>query len=175
MTDNLRASAGKSTSAQAAGFGVDALQTRVAALRASDGRVSGDDAGDVARASQFENLIQRLKSKIWRDFDQNGLGSRGRLEFLNTGQNFIQRCFVLELAEIQRVGRTDIDDEEIRVTAEKTKGVGVIFRRFFQRRDFGFAEINPDGMFGPAPEGAPFGKRLSNGFRAGIVTSHAVN
>ena len=94
---------------------------------------------------------------------------------LQRGKDFIERRLVLQLAQVGRVRRTDVDDKEIREVAQNAEGVGVILGGLVQRRDLGFAEVDAHGMGGPAAGFFPFGEFLRHGFRAGIVEAHAVD
>ena len=94
---------------------------------------------------------------------------------LQCRENFVQRGLVLELAQIRRIGRTDVDHKKIRVRAEDAKRVGIILSGAFQRRNFRFAKIDANGMVRPAAGGAPFGQSRRDGFRARIVEAHAID
>src|SRR5258706_3855603 len=96
------------------------------------------------------------------------------LDFLYGCQNLLQSRLILKLPQVRRIRRTDVDHKKIRVFAKRSERVGVIFGRVLQRGDFGFAEIDADGMFGPAPKRAPLRQLLRDSFGAGVVESHAI-
>ena len=169
--------------AEAAGFGVGALQFFVGGRGAGDGGVGGDNAGELMRAGEGEDFVQGVEGKVGGDFDEDGLGAaRGRegagllgVDLLHGGEDVGERGLVLELAEVGGVRRADIDDEEIGEAPQDTQGVRVIFGGFFERGDFGFAEVDADGVVGPAVERAPFGKLAGHFLGPGIVETHAVD
>jgi hypothetical protein len=111
----------------------------------------------------------------WRTSADGCALRTGSVHFLKCGEDFIERGFVLQLAEVGRVGRADVDDEEIRVRPEEAERAGVILGGGLERGDFGFAEVDADGMRGPAPQRAPVRELLREGFGAGIVEAHAVD
>lgn len=167
IADDLRAARAERTSAQPPVLGINLFEPQVAGVWARGGRVGGDQASELARTDEFENLIERFKSKIRRNFHQDGLELRSlgspcllRMYLLERGENFIERGPVLELPEIRCVRRTDINYEEVSVRPEHVEGIGVIVRRFFERGDLGLAEINADRMVRPANLFAPSGESL---------------
>src|ERR1035437_7284807 len=79
------------------------------------------------------------------------------------------------MPQVWRVRRTDVDDKKIREVAQDAERICVIPGGFFERCDFGFAEVDADGMIRPATGFFPFREFLRHGFRAGIIEAHAVD
>ena len=61
------------------------------------------------------------------------------------------------------------------VVAEEAKGVGVIFGGFGEWSDFGFAEVESDGMGGPEAGLFALGQGAGHDFGTGIVEAHAID
>ena len=191
MSHNFRAAGAQGAAAQAAGFGVNFLQGGISGLRAGNGRIRRHDARDVSGGDDFQNFIKRFEGQVRGDFHENGRGGgfwkctwkdicraltrRGHVDFLQRGEYFIKRDLVLQLAEVGRVGGTDVDDKKVREPAQDAERAGIVCRRFFERRDFGFSEVDADGMRRPQAGFFPTGQLFGNGFRTGIVEAHAVD
>ena len=140
---------------------------KVAAQRARE------RAGGGGRLDQLENLVERIEAEVGRDLDEDrpvvvvGL--------LQRGEDFCQRGFVLQLPEIRRVRRADVDDKKVSEIFQQLKRVPVIGGRIGERRDFGFAEVDADRVAWPGAGVVPVAQPLSHRVRAGIVEAHAVD
>ena len=165
VADDFGAALAQGATAEAAGFCVDAAEFGVVGDGAGDGGVGGDDAGQVARCGEGEDFVEGFEGEVGGDFDEDGFWPVGRgdgaggfgVGLLDGGEDVVEGGFVLELAEVGGVGGADVDDEEIGKAPEEAEGAGVVFGGFLERGDFGFAEVDADGMVRPAVEGAPFG------------------
>ena len=173
MTHHFRAAGAQRFAAQAAGLSVNFLEANIVRRRARDSGVRRHDAGDVPWPDEFQDFIQRLKGQVGRHFHQDGFARN--VQLLHRGKNLIQRRLVLQLPEIRRVRRTDVHHKKIREVAQRVEGTGVIARRFVQRRDLGFAEVDADGMVRPASGFFPLGKFFRHRLCAGIIETHAVD
>lgn len=80
--------------------------------------------------------------------------------------------FFLECSQPRRVGRADVDDEKVGQTPKFFQGIDKVGCGYFERRLFGFAEVNPQGKFLVA---RGFGQRVGQGVGAAVVESHAID
>src|SRR5678816_1575501 len=86
-----------------------------------DGGIRGDDAGKVPWPNELENFIQGSKTQIRRHLHEDGPGRRTGflICYLQGSQNLIEGGFVLKLAQVGRVWRTNVHDEEIGIRPEQ--------------------------------------------------------
>src|SRR4051812_39668059 len=58
---------------------------------------------------------------------------------------------------------------------EQTKGIRVIFGGLVQRSDFGFSQVDANGMLRPAFQSPPLGQFFSYCSGSGIVKTHTID
>ena len=182
MPNHLCAACAQWPPAQAAGLGVNLLEPRIVGHRARDGGIRGDNAGELARTNQFDNLIERLKSEVRRNLDENGLGLPNlgglcllRVDLLERSEDFIQGGLVLKLPKVRRVRRADIDHEEIGVRPEDAEGISVVVRSFFERRNLRLAKVDADGVVRPSTLIAPCGESIGQCASTAVIEAHPID
>ena len=82
----------------------------------------------------------------------------------------------LKFAQSRRIRRADVERNVIGKLAELTETMEIILRRFFQRRRFRFADVDPDpAVLRPASASAQFSQARRNCIRAVVIEAEAVD
>ena len=147
MPDDFGAAGAERATAQAAGLGINPLRCQVVRGGAGDGRVGGDDAGDVARPNELQDFIQCFKERSGATFTRIGFGDWPRVRVLDLSQcrqDFVERQLVLQLPQVRGCWGTDIHHKEIRVVAQHAEmNSGVILGSLVERGNFDLPRLMP--------------------------------
>ena len=92
VANNLSAAGAERTSAESTGFGI----CGILGIRARDGGICRDDAGDFARAGEFDDFVECLERKVGGDFDEDGLANGViAADLLDRGKHFVEGGLIL--------------------------------------------------------------------------------
>lgn len=84
----------------------------------------------------------------------------------------MHRLFLLEFSQPRGVGRAEVDDEKVGQRPKFFQRINKIGGGFFQRRLFGFAEVDPQGKFSIA---TGLCKSHGKSVSAAVVETHAID
>ena len=135
-------------------------------------RIRGDDASQSVLRRQHEDMIDLFESQVRGDFDQQRFAI---VHSLNRSEKLPDRCFLLQLAQIGRIGRTHVENKIIAQPLEPLKRAKVIAHSFLQWNDLGFSNIDADRNFWPMRGSPEFFQTDRDFFSALVVESEAID
>ena len=89
--------------------------------------------------------------------------------------SFIERLFLLQVAQARRVRRADVEHDVISEFVQAPKRIKVILDGVFERSGFRFADVDADGDSRPAPARPQFRQTLRDDIGAVIVEAEAID
>src|SRR5437868_412604 len=113
------------------------------------GCVRGDDSGNTVLFASRYDLFELGEQEVGSDLDEDRFAT-GLIFLLNGADQSIEGAGPLQRPEVRRVRGTDVKHNIIGEFTQEPEREEIVIRRFFDRRDLRFSDIDAYRNSGPA-------------------------